>query len=123
MRTLAFPRVSPLKNYERKYIKMSQIFPAGTKAPDFTLHVTPDQTVSLSELRGRPVTLATQNGLDAKAMAEALKQHTFQKRVKKDFMRGVRSGVNGTPAFFINGILFDGEANFKTLGAGIEAVR
>jgi thiol-disulfide isomerase/thioredoxin len=28
-------------------------------------------------------TLATQNGLDAKAMAEALKQHTFQRRVKK----------------------------------------
>jgi peroxiredoxin len=31
---------------------------AGTPAPDFTLHVTPDQTLSLSELRGRPVILA-----------------------------------------------------------------
>jgi peroxiredoxin len=30
----------------------------GTQAPDFTLHVTPDQTLSLSELRGRPVVLA-----------------------------------------------------------------
>jgi peroxiredoxin len=30
----------------------------GTPAPDFTLHSTPDQTVSLSELRGRPVILA-----------------------------------------------------------------
>ena len=30
----------------------------GTPAPDFTLHATPDQTVSLSELRGRPVILA-----------------------------------------------------------------
>jgi len=30
----------------------------GTKAPDFTLHDTPDQTVSLSELRARPVILA-----------------------------------------------------------------
>lgn len=28
------------------------------KAPDFTLHVTPDQTLSLSELRGKPVILA-----------------------------------------------------------------
>jgi len=37
---------------------MSQILPAGTKAPDFTLPVTPDQTVSLSEFRGRPVILA-----------------------------------------------------------------
>jgi protein-disulfide isomerase len=38
-------------------------------------------------------------------------------------MSGVRSGVNGTPAFFINGILFDGEANFETLAVAIEAVR
>ncbi len=31
---------------------------AGTRAPDFTLHCTPDQTITLSELRGRPVVLA-----------------------------------------------------------------
>jgi peroxiredoxin len=37
---------------------MSNILPAGTPAPDFTLHVTPDQVVSLKELRGRPVILA-----------------------------------------------------------------
>ena len=37
---------------------MSQILPSGTLAPDFALHVTPDQTVSLSEFRGRPVILA-----------------------------------------------------------------
>lgn len=34
------------------------ILKAGTPAPDFTLHSTPDQTLSLSELRGRPVVLA-----------------------------------------------------------------
>ncbi len=32
--------------------------PAGTKAPDFTLHSTPDQSVTLSEFRGQPVVLA-----------------------------------------------------------------
>ncbi len=37
---------------------MSTILPPGTLAPEFTLHVTPDQTLSLSELRGRPVILA-----------------------------------------------------------------
>ena len=30
----------------------------GTKAPDFGLHCTPDQTLSLAEFRGRPVILA-----------------------------------------------------------------
>jgi len=37
---------------------MSQILNRGTPAPDFTLHVTPDQKLSLSELRGKPVILA-----------------------------------------------------------------
>ncbi len=31
---------------------------AGTAAPDFTLRATPDQSISLRELRGRPVILA-----------------------------------------------------------------
>jgi len=37
---------------------MNQILNPGQVAPDFTLHVTPDQKLSLSELRGRPVVLA-----------------------------------------------------------------
>ena len=37
---------------------MSNILPAGTPAPEFSLPVTPDQKLSLSELRGRPVILA-----------------------------------------------------------------
>jgi peroxiredoxin len=37
---------------------MAAILSPGTQAPDFTLHVTPDQTLALSELRGKPVILA-----------------------------------------------------------------
>jgi peroxiredoxin len=37
---------------------MGEILKAGTVAPEFTLHVTPDQRLSLSELRGQPVILA-----------------------------------------------------------------
>ena len=36
---------------------MSQILAPGTLAPEFALHVTPDQKLALSELRGRPVVL------------------------------------------------------------------
>jgi protein-disulfide isomerase len=32
-----------------------------------------------------------------------------EQRVREDFMSGVRSGVNGTPTFFINGERFDGD--------------
>ncbi len=37
---------------------MSKILESGTKAPNFTLHVTPDQKISLDELSGTPVILA-----------------------------------------------------------------
>ena len=37
---------------------MADILAAGTVAPAFSLHVTPDQKLSLSELRGKPVILA-----------------------------------------------------------------
>jgi peroxiredoxin len=37
---------------------MSAILNAGTKAPDFSLSVTPDEKITLSDLRGKPVILA-----------------------------------------------------------------
>jgi len=39
-------------------IRVSELLPAGAEAPDFSLPVTPDQTLSLRELRGKPVILA-----------------------------------------------------------------
>jgi protein-disulfide isomerase len=43
--------------------------------------------------------------------------------VREDFMSGVRSGVNGTPTFFINGVRHDAEWDEETLVAAIEAAR
>jgi peroxiredoxin len=37
---------------------MDHVLPAGSLAPEFSLHATPDQLVSLSDFRGRPVILA-----------------------------------------------------------------
>jgi len=48
-------------------------------------------------------------GLDTAALERALKQPQIEQRIKADFNSGVRSGVNGTPTFFINGQRFDGE--------------
>ena len=36
---------------------MATVLPPGSNAPDFTLSVTPDQKLSLKELRGKPVVL------------------------------------------------------------------
>ncbi|MDB5448179.1 MAG: thioredoxin peroxidase, partial [Phenylobacterium sp.] len=37
---------------------MTEILARGCRAPEFSLRVTPDQSLSLSELRGRRVVLA-----------------------------------------------------------------
>ena len=47
-------------------------------------------------------------GLDADRVARELEAGTYANRVRDDFRNGMRSGVNGTPTFFINGQRYDG---------------
>jgi protein-disulfide isomerase len=54
------------------------------------------------------IALARRLKLDAERVADALEEGTYTSRVREDFRSGVRSGVNGTPTFFINGERFDG---------------
>jgi protein-disulfide isomerase len=57
-------------------------------------------------------------GLDMAQLARDLKDPKYTKRVRDDFRSGVRSGVNGTPTFFINGSRFEGSwANEKAFVA------
>jgi protein-disulfide isomerase len=66
------------------------------------------------------VQLATNLGLDSGQMQKALADKTFVKRVRDDFTGGVRSGVNGTPTFFINGQRHDGPMNSEFMIQAIE---
>jgi len=52
---------------------------------------------------------AEEIGLDTSRFLRDLEAGTFAARVQSDFRSGVRSGVNGTPSFFINGVRFDGD--------------
>jgi len=65
--------------------------------------------------------LAEKLGMAAADLEAALEGQEFAERVKEDFMGGVRSGVNGTPTFFINGHRHDGSFEFEELVAAIEA--
>lgn len=58
---------------------------------------------------------AAQLGIPPDWAAHALATHAFAPRVREDFMSGVRSGVNGTPTFFINGVRHDGPWDEPTL--------
>jgi Thioredoxin len=47
---------------------------------------------------------------------------SLRDRVREDFLRSVRSGVTGTPTFFINGARYQGSLNLRSLLAAIEQV-
>jgi protein-disulfide isomerase len=64
--------------------------------------------------------LAQELGLVPAALRSALKEHQFAGKVKEDFLGGVKSGVNGTPTFFINGKRHDGPFEFEDLVEAIE---
>src|SRR6267143_4300374 len=59
-------------------------------------------------------------GLDTQRFEREIAQHGHEKRIKDDFMGGVRSGVNGTPTFYVNGVRDDAPAEADAL---VESLR
>jgi len=59
-------------------------------------------------------------GLDLEGFGTAIRQGEGTKRIKEDRLSGIRSGVNGTPCFFINGTRHDGSADYESLTAALE---
>jgi protein-disulfide isomerase len=65
---------------------------------------------------------AAQSGGDAEQLKTHLERGTHVERVRSDFESGVRSGVNGTPTFFINGVRFEGNwTDARAFASAIEA--
>ncbi|HXQ93208.1 MAG TPA: thioredoxin domain-containing protein [Nitrososphaerales archaeon] len=60
-------------------------------------------------------------GMDAQRIRDEVATHAHLPRIREDFMSGVRSGVNGTPTFFINDFRHNGDYQFETLVGAIEA--
>jgi len=56
------------------------------------------------------IKLSKELGLDADQFKQDLAADTVKEKVENDFESGIRSGVNGTPTFFVNGERFDGGA-------------
>jgi protein-disulfide isomerase len=65
--------------------------------------------------------LAQQLGLPPQELRAAVEKREYLARVKNDFTGGVRSGVNGTPTFFINGKRHDASFEYEDLVEAIEA--
>jgi len=60
--------------------------------------------------------------LDVAQLEADVSGHRYLERIKNDFNGGIRSGVNGTPTFFINGSRFDGAPTFDELSEALRAL-
>ena len=69
------------------------------------------------------VRLAQQLGLDVPRFEKDVNDGRFRDRVRRDFNGGVRSGVDGTPTFYVNGERFDADwEDDKAFAEGILAM-
>jgi protein-disulfide isomerase len=59
--------------------------------------------------------LAEELKLDVEKFKQDFHSSSIEEKVQNTFLAGVRSGVNGTPCFFINGTRFDGDASYDNL--------
>jgi protein-disulfide isomerase len=65
---------------------------------------------------------ASEAGADGAAVAQAVARGEYADRVEADIASGARSGVNGTPTFFINDERYDGEwTDIAAFAAAMEA--
>jgi len=68
------------------------------------------------------VRYATALGADGDRVSSDLESGAHSERIRADFMSGVRSGVNGTPTFFINGDRYEGDwTDVATFAAALES--
>ncbi len=65
--------------------------------------------------------LAEEFGLAQRDLKQALETAAYRERIRADFLGGVRSGVNGTPAFYINGLRHDAAFDHDVLVAALNA--
>jgi protein-disulfide isomerase len=60
-------------------------------------------------------------GLDLEKFESDIEQAVVEERIREDRQSGIRSGVNGTPTFFINGARYDGLPDYDSLLAALES--
>jgi protein-disulfide isomerase len=60
--------------------------------------------------------------LDMKAFRTSIEDKTSLAKVREDRASGIRSGVNGTPTFFVNGFRYNGVPEYGELAAYLQSV-
>ncbi|MCU1337988.1 MAG: oxidoreductase [Bryobacterales bacterium] len=123
-------RVGELFRLVYRHFPLTQIHPhaepaaetaeaAGVKGRFWSMHdilFTHQQAVELPRL----IEYGTQLGLDAAWLVEVLRARSFLERIREDFVSGVRSGVSGTPTFFLEGLRYEQPVNLPSLEHAIQ---
>jgi protein-disulfide isomerase len=68
------------------------------------------------------VEYASAIGCDVDRFVDEMAENRYAGRVRENFLSGVRSGVNGTPTIFINGLRYDGPRDLESLMVAIQQV-
>jgi NhaA family Na+:H+ antiporter len=92
---------------------------AGAQGKFWEMHDALFQTASPLE-KEKILQIATELELDMERFQKELDENVYAERVREDFLDGARSGVNGTPTFFINGLRYDGPWDIVSLKQEIE---
>jgi protein-disulfide isomerase len=66
------------------------------------------------------VRCAVQIGLDMRRFVDDFAEHTGLDRIREDMSIGARSGVNGTPTFFIGGFRYDGPRDVVSMTEALQ---
>jgi protein-disulfide isomerase len=64
--------------------------------------------------------LAVNINLPIEEFKSAIEQKKYEAKIREDLLGGIRSGVNRTPTFFINGERYKGSDEFESLRSAIE---
>jgi protein-disulfide isomerase len=62
-------------------------------------------------------------GVDANRLVAEVENGVYRPRIEKDVQSGMRSGVEGTPTFFINGVKYDGPTDPESMLSALQEAR
>ncbi|MFT3827674.1 MAG: DsbA family protein [Chitinophagaceae bacterium] len=65
---------------------------------------------------------ATKSGVDIAQLEEDMTSDAVINKVETDIEGGLRSGVNGTPTFFVNGKRYEGDYEYEAFKEFLEAI-
>lgn len=100
---------------------MKILYCANEQGKFWELHRAISENLSVVADADKVKGLATGVGADIAKINSCLDSKKYDSKIQSDTSIGTKSGVNGTPAFFVNGTLVSGAQSFSAFKTMIEA--